>query len=129
MQIPPGARIVSARLKVYSVQSGWITVNLNLGAEATGNSAVFSSSNLPSQRTLTTSKVSHSSNVPWIANTWYDFDEMAPVVQEVISRSEWRSGNSLSIIMKGTGTAWSRKFIQDYSLNPAHAVKLVIIYR
>jgi hypothetical protein len=129
LQIPQGAKIVSAKLKVYSVQKAWISLNLNLGAEASGNSPAFSASNLPSQRLLTTNRVSHSSNVAWQANTWYDFDEMAPVVQEIISRGDWRSGNSLSIIMKGTGGAWSRKFVQDYSVSPAQAVMLVITYQ
>jgi hypothetical protein len=129
LQIPSGANIVSARLQVYSVQNGWISVDLNLAAEASSNSPAFSNDNLPSQRSLTRTQLSHSSNDEWESNTWYEFDEIAPVVQEIINRGDWQSGNSLSIIMKGTSKAWSRKFIQDYGVSPTQAVKLVIIFQ
>lgn len=127
--IPPSATVVSAKLQVYSFQSQWISVNMSMAADATGNSATFSASSLPSQRTLTTQKISHSSNSNWNANTWYTLDEMAPVLQEVISRADWVSGNSLSLILKGTGGAYGRKNITGWDGSSANAAKLVITYQ
>jgi hypothetical protein len=128
LALPAGATINSARLQVYSSQTQWLSLSLSIAADATGNSPTFSASNLPSQRTLTTQKVAHSSNVQWQANTWYTLDEMALVVQEVVNRGDWQSGNSLSVILKGTGGAWGRKFVASFDGSAATAPKLVITY-
>jgi hypothetical protein len=128
LALPPGAAISSARLQVYSSQTQWLGLSMSIAADATGNSPTFSASNLPSQRTLTTQKVAHSSNVQWQANTWYTLDEMASVVQEIVNRGDWQSGNSLSVILKGTGGAWSRKFIASFDGSAVTAPKLVVTY-
>ena len=126
LAIPAGATINSARLQVYSNQTQWLRVSMSLAAEAIGNSPAFSASSLPSQRTLTTRKVVHSSDTQWLANTWYDLDEIAPILQEVVSRADWQSGNSLSLILTGTGGAWGRKFVTSLDASPITAPKLII---
>ncbi len=127
--IPAGATITSAFLQVYSAQSQWITYSFSLAADASGNSAAFTSTSRPSQRTQTINKVAHSDNVNWAANTWYSLDEMKSVVQEVVSRADWQSGNSLSIIIKGTGTGtFARKFIRSVDGAAANAPRLVVTY-
>lgn len=101
---------------------------MSIAAEAIGNSPTFSTSNLPSQRTLTTQQVNHSSNTQWQANTWYALDEIAPVIQEVVNRADWQSSNSLSLILKGTGGAWGRKFVRSFDGSATNAPKLVVTY-
>jgi len=113
---------------VFSTQSQWISLSFDIAAEDLGNSPTFSTGNLPSQRTLTAETVGHSSNVQWLANTWYSLDEMAAVIQAVIDRSDWQSGNSLSIILRGTGSAWGRKFIASWNSSPTTAPRLIITY-
>ncbi len=126
--IPSGATITSARVSLYSSQSQWITVSFSIAAEAAINSAAFSSTSKMSQRTLTSMKVQHSDNVQWNANTWYSLDEIAPVIQEVVNQPGWQSGNSLSIIMKGTGSAYARKIVSSFNDSAANAPKLTITY-
>jgi hypothetical protein len=128
VNVPQGATITSAKLQFFSLQGQWITVDVQIAAEASDNAQTFSSTSKPSQRTLTTAKVNHSSNVSWAANTWYDMDDMSAVVQEVVNRSGWQSGNSLVIILKGTGDSYGRKFIASYEGDPTYAPKLVITY-
>jgi len=128
LALPPGATINSARLQLYSSQSQWIGISLNLAAEAIGNSPTFSASDPPSQRSLTTQSVAHQSDVQWLANAWYSLDEMAPVIQAVVSRPDWQSGNSLSVILTGTGSPWGRMFALSYDGSPANAAKLIITY-
>jgi hypothetical protein len=128
VSIPRGATITSAYLQFYSAQSQWILLNLQLSAEAADNSLPFASNSRPSQRPLT-SILNHSSDVGWDANTWYNFNEMASVVQQVVNRSGWQSGNSLSIILKGIGTGtWGRKFVYGFEGSAGFAARLVITY-
>jgi hypothetical protein len=128
LSIPPGAIIASAHLEVYSTQSLWIRVGMTFAAHASGNSPTFSSSDTPAQRTLTAQKVNHNSDTQWLVNSWYSLDELAPVVQEIVNRADWQSGNSLAIIIKGTGSSWGRKFASSFDGSPTTAPKLVITY-
>ena len=128
VNIPKGQAIKSAKLQVYSSQSQWIGIAFTMAAEASGNSPAFSSGNLLSSRPLTSAQVNHSDDAQWNANTWYTLDDITSVIQEVVNRSDWQSGNALSIIMKGTGSAWGRKFIQSYDGNTSFAPTLTISY-
>jgi hypothetical protein len=128
VMIPNGATITSAKLKVYSTQSQWISIRMSMAGDLSANSPAFSSTNKPSQRGLTTQKVNHSSNVSWVPNTWYTLDEMAPVVQEIVNLAAWQSGNSFSIILKGTGNSWGRKVVAGWSSANNNGPQLVITY-
>lgn len=124
--IPQGATITAAHIEVRSSQSQWIILALQFAAEAANTSAVFSTSSRPSQRSLTAARVNHSSNVSWANGAWYILNDISAVIQEVINRPGWQSGNALSLIVKGTGGNWSRKFISAFESNPAYAIRLVI---
>ncbi len=123
VSIPQGAVISSAHLEVVSPATAWMQLNFDIFGEATGNSVGFVSTNKPSQRVLTNSKVSHSSNVNWPAGSTISLNEMSSVIQEVINNPAWQSGNSLSVIMKGTGGAWARKFVTSFEGSATNAPK------
>jgi type IV pilus assembly protein PilY1 len=126
--IPKGATIKSAVLQVYSDRSQWISIGLQLSADAADNSPGFTTSSKPSQRTRTTI-INHTSNVNWSANIWYSFNDIAGVIQAVVSRSRWNSGNSLSLIIKGTSAGtYGRKFFRSFEGSSTFAPKLVITY-
>jgi hypothetical protein len=128
VNIPKGAKIKSAVLQVYSDRSQWISIGLQIAADAADNSAIFTTTSRPSQRAKTTI-VTHSSNVNWSANAWYSLNDISAVIQAVVSRSGWNSGNSLSIIVKGTSSGtYGRKFFKSYESSPSLAPKLVITY-
>jgi hypothetical protein len=128
VNIPKGAKIKSAVLQFYSDRSQWISIGLQIAADAADNSAIFTATNRPSQRTRTTI-VTHSSNVNWSPDTWYSLNDITGVIQAIVSRSGWNSGNSLSIIVKGTsGGNYGRKFFDSFEGSPTFAPKLVITY-
>lgn len=129
MPIPQGATIINAYLEVYSPQSSWISLSFSIRGQNSGNSATFSTSSLPSSRPLTTAVVNHSSNVSWSANTWYQLNNISSIVQEIVNRGDWQSGNSMAIIMQGTGGNWARKFIRSYNANASQAPRLVVTYQ
>jgi len=128
IQIPRGATITAARLEFYSANTQWVSVNLQIAGDAADNSLPFSASALPSQRVLTTARIVHSSDVKWMVNTWYPFTDMRLVVQEIISRPNWQLGNTMSIILVGTGSPWGRKLVSSFERGATFAPRLVITY-
>jgi hypothetical protein len=126
--IPPGAVIDSAQIQMYSTQGQWISVAVNIGADLVGDSLGFGSASKPSQRTLTTQRVTYSANTNWVTNTWYTVTDVAPVIQEVVAQSGWHSGQSVSLVIRGTGSAWARKMVGSYERSPAQAPRLVVTY-
>jgi hypothetical protein len=128
VSIPRNATIVSAHLDVESVSTQWISVDFEYSAHAASDSPPFSTTSKPSQRTALSPRVTHSSNVQWLAGTRYSLDEIAPVIQPVVSQAGWNSGNALSLILHGTGSAWSRKFITSIETAASRAPRLVVTY-
>ncbi|MEO8610210.1 MAG: SH3 domain-containing protein [Chloroflexota bacterium] len=126
--IPPGSTIHAAHLEVYATQDEWISLAYSLQAESADNSDPFTSDDPPSKRALTEAVVEHESNVQWLANRWYPLDDIGVVVQAVIDRPGWQSGNSLSIIATGSenGGNFARKFFSAFEADPLRAARLVI---
>lgn len=128
VQIPKGAKINSARLAVQAAGESWIQMRFQIAGENSGNSTAFSSNSRPSQRQLTTNKVLHRSDVKWSANNWYTLDEMNKIIQEIVNRPDWQSGNSISIILKADGSGWGRKFVKSFDAGATTAPKLLVNY-
>jgi hypothetical protein len=114
---------------VYSTQTQWIGLAMQLGIDDVGNSAAFSASSRPSQRTMTAAAVGHSSDVQWLANTWYQLDDIATALQQIVNRPDWAPGNSLAVLIRGTSAgAYSRKFVWSFEQGGAFAPRLVVTY-
>ncbi|MBA3873056.1 MAG: PD40 domain-containing protein [Anaerolineae bacterium] len=135
--IPRGATITAAHLEFYSTQSQWQNIGADVFAEASDNSVTFSSTNKPSQRTLTTAHINLASNVSWSAAAWYTLDNgagnsnIASVIQEVVNRSGWptAASNPLTLILKGTSPgSFGRKIVSSYEGSAILAPRLVITY-
>ncbi|MEZ4668387.1 MAG: hypothetical protein R3E39_10770 [Anaerolineae bacterium] len=128
LSIPQGSEIISAKLEVYSAQEQWIDYSFTLAAEAADKSEAFSEKNPPSAREQTAEILDHESNVKWEAGTWQTFDDLAPVIQEVIDRPGWTAGNNIALIAEGTesGGEFGRKFVTSYDGDPAFAPRLTV---
>jgi hypothetical protein len=112
--IPKNAVISSAIVQVLSTQNSWITMKFSMMGDASGNSQPFSTTSLPSSRIGTVAKINHASNTKWQTNTWYSLNDIQSVIQEIVNRPDWQSGNSISIILKGTGQTYGRKFVSSF---------------
>jgi hypothetical protein len=125
--IPKNAIINTATLQVISSQKQDTTIAFSIAADATGNSPTFASVTKPSLRAQTSNKVNHNSSVRWLAGKPYTLDEIKVVIQEIVSRADWQSGNGLSLIMKGASAgSLDRKFIKSF--DGGGAAKLVVTY-
>ena len=103
LAIPPGARIDSAWVQFNVDETQNETTTLAVQAQAADNTVTFSSTNKVSTRPRTSASVS------WTPSPWTTTGQpqrtidLSPVIQEVVGRSGWASGNSLVIIITGTG--------------------------
>jgi len=128
LDIPQGAVITEAHVEFYTPTSQWIRMRVLVGADAVDNSVTFSANNRPSGRTFTTARIEHRSDTPWMAGKWNSLGDIKTVIQEIVNRPGWQPGNSLSILMKGLGAQWGRKFVTSYDGDPAFAPRLVVTY-
>ena len=105
----------------------WNTVGFEFAAEAAGNSAAFSAASRPSQRTLLVPRVAHASDAQWVSGTRYALEDISAIVQAAVNQPAW-AGQALSMIVRGTGNAWARKFISAAEGGAADAPRLVVTY-
>jgi len=132
VDIPPGSRIIQAKLMVF--KSEWQTnfpIEVEIRAEATDSAQSFADSEpLASERPLTAAAVEWEIAAPPPNYEWFDAPDITEMVQEVIDRPGWASGNALAIIIKSVESNPDRHYLdlQSFDFNPAHAPKLEIVY-
>ncbi len=126
--VPAGATITDAHLELTASTTQWNAVGFEIAVEATGNSAAFTDTSRPSQRTLLAPRVQHTSDAQWVAGTRYPLDNMAAVVQALVNQPGWSSGQALSVIARGTSGAWARKFVSGAEGGAIAAPRLVVSY-
>lgn len=109
VEIPAGATIISASIQFTADNTGADPVELTIFGENVGNAAAYTADagNL-SARALTTA------SAVWGVPEWVSVGDkldaqrtvdIAAVIQEIVDRGDWASGNSLNIIMKHTGVS------------------------
>jgi type IV pilus assembly protein PilY1 len=128
IDVPQGAKIDSATIDVNaygSATSGNPQVAIN--GEAADDSASFTGSNGElSSRTLTTASALW--DVPdFVTGNWYTTVDLKDVVQEIVNRSGWSSGNSMSFVF-GTDVGKKDRQAVSYDTNPNQSPRLSITY-
>jgi hypothetical protein len=125
--IPPGTTITRAYVQFQADEATSGATSLTIQGQATDNAATFSSTAKVSTRSRTASAVSWSP-VAWMvagqAGAGQQTPSIASVIQEIINRPGWRSGNSLAIIITGTG----RRVAEAYEGLPSAAPLLRVDY-
>ncbi|MEK6752903.1 MAG: hypothetical protein AABZ00_11640 [Chloroflexota bacterium] len=106
--IPQGTTILNAYIQFTVDETTSEATTLTLQGEANDNPVTFgySTSNKISTRPPTTSSVA------WNPSAWLTLNEsgtnqrttdLTLIIQEIVNRSGWNSGNALAILMTGTG--------------------------
>jgi hypothetical protein len=124
--IPNGTPIANATIEfeVDKVSSG--TANLTFQAQAVDDALTFTATTKDiSSRTKTTAAVSWNNVPAWTAvNQKHQTPNLAPLIQEVVNRPGWVSGNDIVIIVTGTG----RRDAESYNSESANAPLLRVEY-
>ena len=106
LSIPSGAIVTNATIQFTADESQSEATALNIFAEAADHAAAFTTAaNNLGARALTPL------SVPWSPTAWTAGESnamqltpnLAGLVQEVVSRSGWASGNALAFLISGTG--------------------------
>lgn len=124
--IPKGAIIQYAALEFEADETESIPTDLIVYGEAASNATPFAitSYNL-SRRLLTAANVKWQGLIPWYwVDAKYHTPNLAPIVQEIVQRENWKNGNALALIIKGSG----RRTAESYEGEPAAAPKLYVEY-
>ncbi len=137
--VPQGATIHSASIDWQQVWPGGDYLNnvkIRIYGEASNNSAVFSTNSLPRSRSRTTAFANYNSAPETMnANIWMSSTslnkppQITSVVQEIVNRTGWQSGNALSLLLvdNGSATGWWWDFA-SYEAGAANSAKLTISY-
>jgi hypothetical protein len=129
VDIPAGAQIQSATIRVKSSASQWISTQFDMSAEAASACQSFSVTNKLSTRTRGTAKSSISTNEQWNSGSWYTLAPLSAVIQEAVTRAGWQPGGSVCILIHGTGNPWGRKFAYSFDSSTANAPRLDVTYQ
>ena len=105
LAIPPGSTILNANIVFQADESDAGATNLIIYGQAVDDALTFSSSAFDiSSRPTTSATVSWVNLPPWSTNGNYQTPDISGVIQEIIDRPGWASGNSIvTMVAAGAG--------------------------
>ena len=120
--VPPGAVITNAYLQFKADAVSTTATSLIIRGEARDNAVTFTSAtNNISSRPLT------AASVAWSPPDWNTVGEVglnqrtpdiSSIVQEIVSRASWESGNSLVLVVSGSGARAAVSYNQEIAGAP-----------
>jgi len=129
LTIPAGAVITSAYVQFTTKEAKSEPTQLTIAGNDTDNAATFkTTANSISNRPRTTA------TAVWAPVPWTTVNEAGPnqrtpdlssIVQEIVSRPGWSSGNAMVFVVTGTGC----RTASSYDLSPTVAPRLIITYQ
>ncbi len=127
VQIPPGARILSASLLFTADEQRTGPASLSIHGQASDDAVPFAGTGALSGRTTTTTSIAW--NPPdWTlvgqAGPAQRTPDLAALVQEIVARPGWAAGNSLAFLITGSGT----RTAESYEGRAASAPLLAVVY-
>jgi len=125
--VPQGQTIANAYLELCTSDTGWDDIYVTIYGNDVDNSNDFGTEADVTGRTLTTA------SVDWTAlnqgnTTWATSPTITTIVQEIVDRASWSSGNDLTILAFGKSDQVYNFAAYAYDGNPTYAGKLHIEY-
>ena len=109
LAIPVGASITTAYVQFTASQLQGQSASFTLRGQAADNAATFSTNNRDlSNRPRTGAAVAWSPGL-WTAGVDQRTPDLSAVIQEIVNRPGWASGNAIALLVTGAGnrSAWS----------------------
>jgi hypothetical protein len=99
--VPRGAMTSTAWVEFKAKDTATGTVPLTVKAEAADNPAPYAAtSNNITNRAVTTASAPWSAGA-WVAGSLYRTPDLASVIQEIVDRPGWASGNAIAVQVSG----------------------------
>ncbi len=128
LAVPRGATIVGARVQFTADEVDTASASLLIEGEASDDAVTFARVDED-----VTSRPRTSSSVAWSPDDWTSSQaagadqrtpELTAIVQEIVDRPGWSSGNALVLVITGSGTRTAR----SYDGTPSRAAVLEVEY-
>ncbi|MEE9346532.1 MAG: hypothetical protein V3U88_13075 [Methylococcales bacterium] len=128
LMIPQGATITSASLQFKTDETGSESTTLMIEGQAADNALTFSNVNANISTRDRTNAVVDWVPVPWAMVGEGGLAQKTPditsIIQEIVDRPGWVSGNSLVVIMAGNG----RRTAESFEGDPPGAPSLLVTF-
>ncbi|MGI9597441.1 MAG: metallophosphoesterase family protein [Acidimicrobiales bacterium] len=124
VDIPVGATITRATLRFTADESDSVATNLTVAGHDIGDAQAFGGPGAVSSRSRTSASVAWLGIEPWSRGGGYESPDLRSIVQEIVDRGDWRSGNAMALIVTGSG----ERTAESYEGWPARAPLLHIEY-
>jgi hypothetical protein len=122
LNIPPGATITNASIQFQVDETHSGAATLMIEGQATDNVPIFAKANDNISSRERTNAVVDWTPAPWttVGETGSDqkTSDISSIIQEIVDRQGWSSGNSLAIIITGTGRRTAESFDGDVAGAP-----------
>jgi formylglycine-generating enzyme required for sulfatase activity len=119
--IPQGATIVSAKLSTAAEATDrYKVLSLSYWGEAANNAASFGTSGTAkiSTRIRTVNQVDYPNLAAWeIRDVYYDSPDLRVIIQEIVDRAGWASGNAMVILQQGDTASGRFVWAKEGSVN------------
>jgi hypothetical protein len=99
--IPQGSVITSAVLTIYAHEDEFDEAIITVYGEASDNAASINETDLLSNKVFTNASVNWTCSDEWIMWEPYSSPDLSSIIQEIIDRPGWQSGNAFTLYMKG----------------------------
>jgi len=129
IKVPKNANIASASIQFRADETHSGATTLVLRAQTADNPGTFTTNDKISTRTLTTDSVRWAEIPAWVtgdAGAAQKTPELKSMVQAVVNRAGWNSGNSLAFVIKGEGKRVADSY--DDTEAARKAAELTIVY-
>ena len=122
--VPKDAQIITATIQIKPANTSLDDANIDIHAEDVDNAVDFAATTDVWNRARTTASVA------WVADSlgasYVTSPELKTVIQEIVDRGSWASGNALMILLKGKSDV--TKQLRPLAFEAIDPVKLDIEY-
>ena len=126
LSIPQGAEITEAYISFTSTEYRSESTAIRIYGQDVNDASYFSSSNYDiSSRTKTSAYTTWVMDNTWNTDYTYNSDDISSVVEEIVNRSGWSSGNDMAFILQNL---YGHHDAYSYDGSTSKAPKLVVKY-
>lgn len=117
--IPQGATITSATITFEADEAHVGATNLTLRGQAHDNAPAFTTAvNNISTRATTTASVAWNTVPSFVIDNTYTSPDVSTIVQEIVNRAGWVTGNEMVFVVSGTGTRVAEAYDGEMDATP-----------